>query len=243
MTDYLRFIFKAGNMYEPVIPLLFECLYLTNSNQIIDLCSGAGGPVEQIYSDLKRESDSEIKIILTDKFPNIGAYQFLSEQSNGRISFIENSVDASEVPHDLKGIRTVFSGFHHFKTPYATAVLKRAVESNSGIAIFDGGDKNLFFIILILIAHPIGFLLFTPFIKPFRLSRIIFTYLIPIIPFCTVWDGLVSTIRLRSPRKLLQIANSVDSTNYLWKSGKLKNKFGIHIAYLIGYPIQKAGGR
>jgi len=237
MTDYLRLIFKACSMYEPTVPLILDCLNKTNSYQIIDLCSGGGGPVEHIYNDLKKQSNTEINIILTDKFPNIDAYKFIFSQTNGKISFIKNSIDASNVPKDLVGLRTIFSGFHHFSTSYAKEAIKDAVKAKSGIAIFDGGDKNLFFILLILIAHPLGFIFLTPFIKPFRISRIFFTYLIPIIPFCTLWDGIISTIRLRSSTKLLNIARSVDMINYSWKSGRLKNKFGIHIAYLIGFPI------
>jgi hypothetical protein len=89
---------------------------------------------------------------------------------------------------------------------------------------------------VIVLFHPIVFLLFTPFFKPFRISRIIFTYLIPIIPFCTVWDGVVSITRLYSPATLLKMANEVDSETYTWKAGKLKNKLGMNVAYLLGYP-------
>jgi hypothetical protein len=111
------------------------------------------------------------------------------------------------------------------------------VNAKSGIGIFDGGDKNIFTVLGIILLHPIAFFLFTPFFKPFRFSRIFFTYLIPIIPLCTIWDGVVSIIRLHNPGQLIEMAEEVDRVNYSWKAGTVKNKFGMRIAYLIGTPL------
>jgi hypothetical protein len=142
-----------------------------------------------------------------------------------------------QVPRNVKGFRTIFSGFHHFNKQSATAILNDAIKAREGIAVFDGGDKNVWIILAIIILQPVGFLLFTPFIRPFRWSRIIFTYLLPLIPFCTVWDGVVSIIRLHTVKELSEIAKATGSTNYHWKAGKVKNSIGMRISYLIGYPL------
>ena len=63
------------------------------------------------------------------------------------------------------------------------------------------------------------------------------TYIIPVIPLCTIWDGIASVTRLYTPQQLLNIANSVDSNSYHWQAGKKRNKFGMQITYLIGYPL------
>jgi len=117
--------------------------------------------------------------------------------------------------------------------------LKDAVDAKCGIGIFDGGNKNIFAVLCILIFHPILFFLFTPFFKPFRFSRLLFTYIFPIIPFCTVWDGIVSIIRLYKPNELLIIAHEVDKENYFWEAGKKRSNFGLKVTYLIGYPLTK----
>ena len=238
MTDYLRYLITRVHFYQPITPLIIEGLKKTNSIQIIDLCSGGGGAIEQIQNDLKKISEKEIKIILTDKYPNKSAFGFLESKTNSSISFSVESVDAAHVPLTLKGFRTIFSGFHHFDNNFAKSVLKNAVETRSGIGIFDGGNKNILAILAILVVHPILFFLFTPFFKPFRFSRLFFTYLIPVIPFCTVWDGIVSIIRLYKPNELLQIANQVDNTTYFWKAGKIKSKYGLNVTFLIGYPVE-----
>ncbi len=236
MTDYLRFLFHSFKLYQPVLPFLKEALVKTNSNQILDLCSGSGGAMESIFTDLKQTFNAEIKITLSDLFPNLPIYQHLYVKTDGGIDFVSQPVDACNVPSELKGFRTLFSGFHHFDREKATEVLKNAVDARQGIGIFDGGNKSVWMIFLILIIHPIVLFFCTPFFKPFRISRLLFTYLIPIIPFCTVWDGIFSILRLYDPDELLRMANEVDNANYIWISGKVRNKFGMSIAYLIGYP-------
>ena len=236
MTDYLRFLFRRFNLYKPVMPILKDALASSGSVRILDLCSGSGGAVEMIYADLKGTFSQDIKITLSDLFPSDLTYTYLSGKTRGGISGIITPVDAANVPAELKGFRTIFSGFHHFDKEKAEDVLKNAVGARQGIAIFDGGNRTIWMILLILIAHP--FLLFfcTPFFRPFRFSRLLFTYLIPVIPFCTVWDGIISIIRLYSPDELMELAHKTNSEQYTWISGKVRNKFGMSIAYLVGYP-------
>jgi hypothetical protein len=87
-----------------------------------------------------------------------------------------------------------------------------------------------------LIIHPIAFLLFTPFFKPFKFSRLLFTYIIPLIPLYTIWDGCVSIMRLYRPKELLKIADGVSPKTYRWAAGRTKSRFGLHASYLIGTP-------
>lgn len=236
MMDCLSFTIKILHIYQPIIPLILEGLHKTDSKQIVDLCSGGCGAMEQISQNINRQSDENIKIILTDKFPNVSAFQLLATKSKGDISFLDISVDAANVPSSLTGFRTIFSAFHHFSKPFAKSVIQDAVDAKSGIGIFDGGDKNIFIIIGLILFYPFIFFFCTPFFRPLRFSRFIFTYIIPIIPLCQIWDGIVSIIRLYKADELLKIATEIDNETYYWRTGKMRNKFGFHVCYLIGYP-------
>jgi hypothetical protein len=238
MTDYLRYLITKSGFYRPVVPLIIEGMKKLQTNRIIDLCSGGGGAIEQLRNELKQLSEAEIQIILTDLYPNKEAYEYLSERTGGGISFLDESVDAASVPLKLKGFRTIFSGFHHFDKSTAKAVLKNAVDSGSGIGIFDGGDKHILAVLVILIVHPLAFLIFTPFFRPLRFSRLFFTYIIPVIPFCTIWDGIVSIMRLYKPDELIQIAREVEPDSYYWSAGNKKSRFGLHVTFLTGYPVK-----
>lgn len=240
MTEYLRFLFNTFHLYKPVWPLLREVLEKTNNTTIFDLCSGSGGAMEGIYNNLQQTFHKDVKIVLTDLFPSLMVYKRLHHQTNGGISYIAVPVDACAVPHEMDGFRTMFSGFHHFQPPKAKAIIINAIACQKEIGIFDGGNKSVAMVLAIILIHPVMLLLCTPFIKPFRLSRWVFTYLIPVIPFCTIWDGVVSIARLYTPKEMLQMALEADTQNkYNWISGKVKNKYGLSIAYLIGTPTIK----
>lgn len=232
MTDYLYYFLKATDFYRPVTPLLYQALKACDTNQIVDLCSGSGGPTREIQHQLKTEFGFETQITLTDKFPN----PLNRQHQRNAITYAEFPVDATQVPENLKGFRTIFSGFHHFDPPTATRILKDATGQNVGIGIFDGGDKNLLTILGIILFHPVAFFLATPFFRPFWFSRLFFTYLVPIIPICTVWDGVVSILRLYRPEDLLQMAQNTGADHYIWHTGKATNRLGMRVAYLIGYP-------
>lgn len=242
-TDYLRYFLVAGEVYKPAIPLLEEVLEKQRENNTIDLCAGGGGYIEPVYDELNRGSAEKISIILTDKFPNIKAFLFLKEKTRGGIDYYPGAVDAAHVPGELRGVRTIFSAIHHFKPDQVKSIIQDAVDHRAAIAIFDGGEKNIFAILGLLIIHPIAFLLCTPFFKPFKISRLFFTYILPLIPLYTIWDGIVSILRLYPPGALQKIAETVDREQYVWKSGKKRNRFGIRITYLIGYPSQELFGK
>ncbi len=237
MTGYLRYLFNKLNFYGPATTLLKEILDNTNSTEITDLCSGGGGPIERIQQNLKAQFNVDVRFKLTDKFPNIVSYKAIQKRAEGKITFDPLPVDASNVPPLLGGVRTMFSAFHHFDQDFGKAVIKNAVDAGKGIAIFDGGDRNIFMILAIILFTPIVFFFFTPFFRPLNLGVIFFTYIIPIIPFCTIWDGIVSIIKLYKPSELLALANEVDRENYIWKAGKVRNKLGMNIAYLTGFPV------
>jgi hypothetical protein len=236
MVDYLGFFLQKTGFYKPAVPLIAECLQHTEHQRIIDLCSGGGGPALQIAEDIKEYIGNAVPVILTDKFPNTAAYEYLSNLSGGVIRYEARPVDATWVPSHLKGVRTCFSALHHFSPEGVKKILRDAILENAPVAIFDGGDKNLLTVLGIVIGHPVLFFFCTPFLKPFRLSRLIFTYLIPIIPICTIWDGSVSITRLYRPTDLDKLVAETDSGKYIWKTGIGRNKLGFGVSYLIGYP-------
>lgn len=201
---------------------------------MIDLGSGGGGPVQQVQQNL-HVNNQQVTFILTDKFPNQAAWRFLAKKTNRQVDFHPAPINAENVPAGLNGIRTLFSAAHHFQPHQIKEILQVAANDKKGICLFDGGDKNWFFLLGSLVVHPLVFFFCTPFLRPFKISRIVFTYFIPLIPLVTIWDGCVSILRLYQPKELLRIAKSVQTKNYTWKAGKVKNNLGIHVTYLIGY--------
>ena len=75
MMDVLRFLITGLGIYKPVVPLLRKALRHQNQNHLVDLCSGAGGGILQVWQELERTSGQRHTITLTDKFPNVEAYR------------------------------------------------------------------------------------------------------------------------------------------------------------------------
>ena len=239
MMDYLQFVFDKINIYKPATLILTKMMDRLNAHQIMDLCSGSGGDMLILHKQLETNSNQEILISLSDKFPNTEVYKVIEHKSNGHITYIGKSVEATDYVSEHKSIRTIFSAFHHFKPEYAQKVLENAIQSNAPIAIFDGGTKHLLFFLSMLIVHPLALFIVTPFIRPFSLSRLFFTYIIPLIPLCTMWDGSISILRLYTTKDMEKIIYKSGIGNYYWEVGSKKTCFGLKMNYLIGIPNAK----
>ncbi|WP_353778698.1 hypothetical protein [Winogradskyella sp. 3972H.M.0a.05] len=232
MTDYLQFISNKFDIYKPIVPILIEGLESSKTNTIIDLASGGGGGLLKLNTHLL-EQKPDLKILLTDYYPNVPAFQRTAKQAEN-IDFISTSVDALNVPEHLDGLRTQFLSLHHFKPQQAQKILQNVVDSSSSIAIFEAQERNLKSIIFMLLS-PLNVLLLTPFIRPFKLGRILFTYFIPILPLLVCWDGIVSVLRTYSIKELNQLITKVEGYNdYIWKVDKVKSGPS-YVTYLLAY--------
>lgn len=234
-TDYLHFVISKANIYKPAAGILKEIIYNTQKKEILDLCSGGGGGIDMLQKNLEEIKAGEISITLSDKYPNTGAFEEIKKRTGGKISYIKEPVDVLNLADPEKRIRTMFSAFHHFNPEDAALILKNAVNDNVPIAVFEGASKDFKNFMGILLLTPIIMFFATPFMKPFRLSRLIFTYIVPLIPITTVWDGLVSILRMYSEDELKEMAKTVTIGGYIWKTGTAKSKMGNTIMYMAGY--------
>lgn len=237
MLDFLRFMISKLNAYEAAVPLLKELLLKTKQEQILDLCSGAGGGIAVVQEAVSRQFGKVIPATLTDLYPNIASYKYLQKKTAGKIDFIEKPVNAMAVPEDLEGVRTIFSSFHHFNPAQAQAVLLDVSKKRHAIGIFEGASKSWLELLALWLVFPFLIFIVTPFIRPFKVSRLFFTYLIPIIPFGILWDGTVSLLRIYTPQMLMKMASKVPTEKYEWRAGKVGSRLGKKVIYLIGYPV------
>ena len=230
-TDFLQFLSNKTKMWKPAIPLIEEALKNEGTNQIIDLASGGGGGFIYLNDELKK-NNYNLKVLLTDYYPNISAFEYTKKQADN-FEYLDTSVDARNVPSKLKGLRTQFLSLHHFKRNDAIKILQNAVDSDSSIAIFEAQERSVASIVA-MIFSPITVLLVTPFIRPFKIGRILFTYIIPIVPLFVLWDGVVSSLRTYSLNEMQEMIDALEnSTSYQWKMGRVKSGPGI-VLYLVG---------
>jgi hypothetical protein len=238
-TDALQFMLNLGNLYKPIIPRLRRAVEDARTHRVVDICSGGAGPWLRLYRIFEEEENYPIEICLTDKYPNISAFEHARTASENKISFRADPIDATQIPIELKGFRTLFTSFHHFPPKDARAILQNVVDTQQGIGIFEIARRNPVTIFLTFLV-PVVPLITTPFIRPFRWSSLIWIYLIPIVPFVLLFDGIVSCIRAYSPKELAELTEGLSANAYDWKMGEEKGSLlPVPITYLIGYPIAK----
>jgi hypothetical protein len=207
-TDYLHFMEAAFSLHRPVVAPLAEALRAAGEDRVVDLCSGGGGPVPALRGDLAAEGLA-VTFILTDRFPNLPAFERVAAASGGGVTFVAGSVDAKAVPRDLPGFRTMFNSFHHFSPADAVAVLRDAAASGRSIGVFEVPDRRLAMLLATLLLIPLMVAAATPFIRPFRWRRLFWTYALPLVPLTCWWDGVVSMLRAYTPEELSRLASQV----------------------------------
>jgi hypothetical protein len=200
--------------------------------RIVDLGSGSGGPIDSVTREL-RQNGYLPEVTLTDLYPDPDSYS--SDHNDGsRVQYWPLPVDATCVPPEFPGVRTMFLSFHHHSPERARAILRDAFEKRTGIAVFEGSARQAGVLLSYLLV-PFAVLLLTPTIRPLKPSQLLFTYVLPVLPVFVLWDGLVSCLRTYSVAELQQMTSNMRSDDYIWATGELKGPFG-NFPWLTGHP-------
>jgi hypothetical protein len=71
MTRYIQTFHIILNSSSHLIPLVEKGLSKSSSSRIVDLCSGSGGPMIEVYKNLKNKRDyAQLRLTLTDLYPD-----------------------------------------------------------------------------------------------------------------------------------------------------------------------------
>jgi hypothetical protein len=236
MTRILHICHKQTEDGSVWAPKVIELIEKSGQKKIVDLCSGGGGPVLDLVRILKDNYKVDINLTLTDLIPNLQTAAEINKQGKNRV-YVTDSISATDVPNDLQGIRTVFSGFHHLRPVIAFNLLKNAFDNRQFIFIGETTNRSLRAIRCYGRA-PIYFFPMTKLIEPTSIQRF-FTFFIPILPFMLGWDNVISCIRSYSPDELKEFTDQLSSDDYRWEIGQLYNsKLNIPYFYIMGYPVQ-----
>jgi hypothetical protein len=234
-TDFLSAYYVLKKVYDPAFEKINEILEKTKVDKIIDCCSGSGGPVRGLREFLDSIGKTSTTITLTDKYPNQKLFEKIEATYPKKIIAYKNSLDAAQLPSSLKGMRTLFSSFHHFRPKQALEILKNAANNEAPIGIFECTERHPREFIRVLLS-PIIILFVVPFTTKLSWKKFIFTYLLPIIPFVHMWEYFVSNLRTYSVKELKALTQQINALNYQWEVGQLwSTKAKCSITYLIGY--------
>jgi hypothetical protein len=216
VTDYLSFMLMSDETYEPVVEPLAQAFRRSGAERIVDFCSGACGTSLFVFERVRAALGDSVEIVLSDKFPNLAAFKAATERvPNCR--YIDESVDVTRGPADLDGFRTIFTALHHFQPEQVVAIFANAVARRSPIATFEFTERKASQIAMGAAIIPFLSWFATLRIRPVTAGRLLWTYLLPIVPLTCTWDGVVSSIRSYEPDELLKFAAAADpGQSYTW---------------------------
>jgi ActR/RegA family two-component response regulator len=239
MTRYILTMHQLLGTAEDLAELLSPVLQKTKKTKIVDLCSGAGGPMAEVKQLLEEKHGfSGLSLTMTDLYPNTEVASSINAQEDSSIRYLTEPVDATNVQQSQEGLRTMICSMHHMRPATAKNILKAAKEDQQAICIFEISDNSMPFFLWWL-AIPTSFLMvffITPFVRPLSFKQIVFTYLIPLLPIFIAWDGAVSNARTYTLDDWDKILADLQSDDYNWKKGTIKGKAGNKM-YLIGEPV------
>ncbi len=239
ITDFLRFVVGQMDFYAAIPSLVLRGLGKGPSSQIVDLASGGGGGWPSLIARV-RELRPDASVILTDRYPNLRAFEQLTAQAIPGLACCRDAVSATAVPADMKGMRTLFLSFHHFSPELAQGILQDAVTRGEAILIVEIQTRSLGDFMKHLLS-PLLVLIVTPFIRPFRLGRLFYTYVVPLLPLVLWWDGVVSVLRSYRVDELEAMVGRLEGgEHYAWEMDR-DDSGRAPVHYLLGVPQGRDG--
>jgi hypothetical protein len=184
--------------------------------RIVDLGSGSGGAMKSIIPAL-RSKGCLPEVTLTDLYPDP---QCIQPGELAGLRYWPSSVDATAVPPELTGTRTMLLSFHHHPPDRARAILRDAFKMRAGIAVFEFSARKPLMLMSCLFV-PLAVLFLTASIRPLKAGQLFFTYVIPLVPLLMFWDAVVSHLRTYSPAELKEMTSGLESPDYVWETGEL----------------------
>jgi hypothetical protein len=225
LVEALSRTLRWGHMLDGLVAPLGRCLERAGTSKVLDLCSGAGGPADVLCQAMARRGH-DVDFLMSDLYPAVSEWEPLCAR-NPRLSFVPESVDATNIPKELGAgrVRVIINALHHFPPSLAREVLRGACESAPAVFIAEGLVRNpLSFAAM----GPVGLaaLFATPALaKDKRLARAALTWLSPIALGASLWDGTVSSMRTYLPSELLEMTEDLEG--WSWTAGEYAHSWGL----------------
>ncbi|CAL2102446.1 conserved protein of unknown function [Tenacibaculum sp. 190130A14a] len=244
ITNLLALLLKLLKTKDVVTSLILSAKEQYNFTQIVDLGSGSGGVMLDVIERINKTSATTVNLLLTDLYPNIAVINRINNANKEYIHYQQESLNATDFKNAPEGLKTMMNSFHHMPPKNAQKILQTAQENKQPILIYEMGENNIptllwWLLLPISMAIMILMVLFmTPFTKGVTIKQIIFTYLIPIIPFIYAWDGQASLVRMYTFSDIKNyLLKNLKNNSYTWTIDHAKNSKGKKQGYyILGIP-------
>jgi len=205
VLDYCNKDFRP--YYKEVAKEIAEIAKEHDLTSIVEL--GAGyAPLTHQLAEAKEDS---LKLIPSDLYPETEAWKRLEEEYGDSIQPVYAPIDFTIHQDWEEGSGVVLcAALHHIPYAIRKQTLMALHDSSDRVIIFEPIRKTAFSMFLVLFSIIPALL--TPLFRiryPGAFRRILFCWLIPIVPYMFVWDGLVSCLRQWSDNEWREFSKSL----------------------------------
>ena len=145
-------------------------------------------------------------------------------------------MDATAVPGDLRGARTMFNCFHHFRPAEARRILEDAARARRPIAGFEVVSREPFTLAMLLSTVPLAVTITMPAWRPFCWGGVLDLdraghAALRVVGRCRVVAAIYSEDELRA------LVATIDVPDWDWEIGRIRlGDAPAHATYLTGRP-------
>lgn len=235
MVGYLQAVQEVTRPYADAARPLSELLEDSKSTSVVDLCSGSGGPWPGLHQQLETALGKKVDVTLTDLKPEPSAVNRFAGVPG--FVYLREAVLAEMVPKELKGVRTMFTGLHHFSPTDIAEIFEDAQRNGVAFAAFEATHRSLRGLLVTLLI-PLMVLLIMPRVRPRRPVPLVLTYVPPIVPAAIWWDGVISTLRTYRAAEIREIIKSIEIPEYRWEVSEERVKGSpLPMLQVVGRPL------
>jgi hypothetical protein len=233
-VEVLNLANKWSGFARALAPAFAEAL--GESRTVLDLCSGAGGPVTLMLGELEALGRQLPLVMLSDLFPNVDSWQRLCERWPGNLDFVSHPVDATAIPAELEGdMVTVVNALHHFPPEIVGRLIAEVAGRGSTLFVAEAFPRSV-----LRASAYIPWLLAAAAANPFiaaerRLGKALISFGVPLIPIGGGWDWLASTIRIHQPEELVELGRAA-APHYTWSHGETPFPPWGRATFVVGRP-------
>jgi hypothetical protein len=224
---------RWGGVLDGLVDPFTRFLSRAGTNEVLDLCAGAGGPAA-ILSDALASRGVHARFLLSDLYPHVEAWQQLAKESRA-VDFIDVPVDATAINGTVGAgrARSIINALHHFPPDVARRLLEGACRQSPGVFVAEGLERDLRNFASMAITG-VGALYATPPFVKHRLGSALLTWATPVSLLASAWDGSVSCLRSYSEAELRALVRDVPG--WTWEFSTYEHgPFGRGY-YFMGWP-------
>jgi hypothetical protein len=202
--EYIGSIILWSRFYQPLVPVIKLLMKENDIHTVQDLCSGSGMPAVFMQQQL----NGDCKTVLSDKFP---------EQSfidSAPIQYLKKETDVLSLLPERNTCYTMYNAFHHFTAAEKKQIVQQFQNADAPFVIAEILQPGLLTLIKIILTTTVLQLLTAPFVQPFSLLRLLFTYIIPVNLFTVTYDGIISVLKSKSEKQYQLFIKKMGNDSY-----------------------------